>query len=64
MKQHKKGRRKKEVGNHDEGFLFLNNNMGKNNRGGGSYILDLKLRWATGRRKSGEGDQMGNVGEH
>ena len=64
MKQHKKGRRKKEGGNHDEGFLFLNNNMGKNNRGGGSYILDLKLRWETGRRKSGEGDQMGNVGEH
>ena len=64
MKQHKKGRRKKEGGNNDEGFLFLNNNMGKNNRGGGSYILDLKLRRATGRHKSGEGNQLCNVGEH
>ena len=64
MTQHKKGKREKEVDNHDEGFLFLNNNMGKNNRGGRSYMLDFKLRWETGRHKLGEGDQMGNVAEH
>ena len=64
VKQHKRGRRKKEGGNNDKGFLFLNNTMGKNNRDGGNCILDLKLRWETGRHKLGEGDQIGNVGEH
>ena len=52
------------MGNHDEGFLFLDNTMSKNNRGGQSYMLDLKLRWELGRRTLGEVDQMGNVGEN
>ena len=40
----KKGKRKKKVGNNDKGFLFLNKNMGKNNRDRQSYILDLGFR--------------------
>ena len=40
----KKGKRKKKVGNNDKGFLFLNKSMGKNNRDGQNYILDLEFR--------------------
>ena len=64
MKQHKKGKRKKKVGNNDKGFLFLNKKMAKNNRGGRSYTLDLEFRWETGRHNLGKGDKMGNLGEH
>ena len=64
VKQQKRGKRKKKAGNNDRRFLFLNETRGKDNRGGQSYILDLKLRSETGRRKSGEGDQIGNVSGH
>ena len=55
VKQQKKGKRKKKVGNNDRRFLFLNKTRDKDSRDGQNYILDLEFRWETVRQNIGGG---------